>query len=146
MVEHTQYDDEGNSRHYEAHAYPVFDQQGEVVQMIEYFLEITERKKALQKFRDEREFSTNIVNGTSSIICRIAADGTTLFLNPAGSRITGYSAEELVGRNWWSVFYPGDEYKQVEQLFKTFEHGDVADYRMIQTSKNGDKKRSPGTP
>ncbi len=51
-VEHVHFDRDGNPRDYEVHGYPIFDQQGNVVQMIEYSLDITERKqmeKALQE-------------------------------------------------------------------------------------------------
>jgi PAS domain S-box-containing protein len=44
-VEHVHYDAEGNPRDYEVHGYPVFDERGNVIQMIEYSLDITERKK-----------------------------------------------------------------------------------------------------
>jgi PAS domain S-box-containing protein len=46
VLEHIHYDREGSPRHIEVHGYPIFDGKGEVVQMIEYGLDITERKKA----------------------------------------------------------------------------------------------------
>jgi PAS domain S-box-containing protein len=45
IVEHKHYDREGNLRLTEVHAYPVFDKQGNIIQMIEYSLDITERKQ-----------------------------------------------------------------------------------------------------
>jgi len=42
-VRHIHYDKDGNVKHFEVHAYPIFDQQGNVVQIIEYSLDITER-------------------------------------------------------------------------------------------------------
>lgn len=44
-VEHLHYDRDGRARNVEVHAYPIFDDKGEVIQMIEYSLDITERKK-----------------------------------------------------------------------------------------------------
>lgn len=44
-LEHIHYDREGNPRHIEVHGHPILDDEGEVVQMIEYGLDITERKK-----------------------------------------------------------------------------------------------------
>ena len=44
IVEHIHYDKDGNPRDMEVHAYPIFDEQGNVAQMIEYSLDITERK------------------------------------------------------------------------------------------------------
>ncbi len=51
-VEHAHFGQDGQVRYAEVHGYPVFDQEGNVVQMIEYMLDITERKQvgeALQK-------------------------------------------------------------------------------------------------
>ncbi|MCP4400250.1 MAG: response regulator, partial [bacterium] len=45
-VEHLHYDRGGNARHVEVHAYPVFDREKNVVQIIEYTLDITDRKHA----------------------------------------------------------------------------------------------------
>lgn len=48
-VEHTHYDQSGNPRQMEVHAYPIFDDQGNVIQMIEYSLDISERKRLEQE-------------------------------------------------------------------------------------------------
>ena len=102
--------------------------------------DITERKRAKEALRTEREHSSLIINATSAIVCGIAPDGTTTFVNPAGERITGYHAEELLGRNWWRTFYPGDEYRQVERLFRNFTRGDVRDYEMVLRTLTGEKR------
>lgn len=52
VVEHTHYDQDGNPRQVEVHAYPILDAQGEVVQLIEYSLDITERKEMAQAIQD----------------------------------------------------------------------------------------------
>lgn len=57
-TEHIHYDKSGAVRHVEVHAHPIFDRDGNVVQVIEYTLDITERKQmeqALLKVRDELE-------------------------------------------------------------------------------------------
>lgn len=57
-VEHIHYDQEGNPRNVEVHAYPIFDKEGNVAQILEYSLDITERKRMeeeLRKARDELE-------------------------------------------------------------------------------------------
>ena len=46
IVEHTHYDKDGDTRNVEVHGFPVFDSEGTVVQVIEYCLDITERKEA----------------------------------------------------------------------------------------------------
>ena len=46
VVEHVHYDPTGPPRYMEVHGYPIFDAGGEVVQVIEYNLDITERRRA----------------------------------------------------------------------------------------------------
>lgn len=54
-LEHVHYDRQGNLRNVEVHGYPIFDRQGNVVQMLEYSLDITERKQMEQQLRDNAE-------------------------------------------------------------------------------------------
>ncbi len=51
VVEHIHYDTHGNARNVEVHAYPVFDSQGNVKQMIESTLDITEQKRLQENLR-----------------------------------------------------------------------------------------------
>ncbi len=55
IVEHVHYDKDGNPRDMEVHAYPIFDEQGNVAQMIEYSLDITERKRLEEEIQDYAE-------------------------------------------------------------------------------------------
>ena len=54
-VEHIHYDQANRPRYVEVHSYPIFDDEGEVQQMIEYTLDITERKKAEAALREAKE-------------------------------------------------------------------------------------------
>ncbi|MCK5434771.1 MAG: PAS domain-containing protein, partial [Dehalococcoidales bacterium] len=45
VVEHIHYDKDGNARNVEVHGYPIFDSEGNVIQMIECSFDITERKQ-----------------------------------------------------------------------------------------------------
>ncbi len=54
-LEHVHYDRQGNLRNVEVYGYPIFDRQGNVVQMLEYSLDITERKQMEQQLRDNAE-------------------------------------------------------------------------------------------
>jgi len=44
-MEHLHYDKDGNYRNVEVHAFPIFDSEGNVSQIVEYVLDITERKQ-----------------------------------------------------------------------------------------------------
>jgi len=55
IVEHIHFDKEGNPRNIEVHGFPVTDQQGNITQMIEYSLDITERKRVEQQLHRQNE-------------------------------------------------------------------------------------------
>ena len=70
IVEHIHYDANGNPKNYEIHAFPIFDQKGEIRQMIEYSLDITERKQAeesLQQLRDDLENQVKVRTAELSV-------------------------------------------------------------------------------
>jgi signal transduction histidine kinase len=83
-VEHIHYDIKGNIRNVEVHAYPIFDAQGNVVQMIEYLLDITDRKNLEKEIKAYSEklklFAYSVthdiknpligINGLTKILCK----------------------------------------------------------------------------
>ncbi|MBN2586625.1 MAG: PAS domain S-box protein [Candidatus Fermentibacteraceae bacterium] len=105
------------------------------------FIDITELIDAENALREERDYSASIIRGTPAIVCGISPEGITNFINPSGEMVTGYRSGEIVGRSWWKVFYPGEEYRQVERLFRRFsDEGDVRDYEMTLTTRTGEKR------
>lgn len=62
VLEHVHLKESGEEQYVEVHGYPVFDRNGEFVHMIEYVLDITDRKKAEQDMvlaRQEAEFANH---------------------------------------------------------------------------------------
>ena len=119
---------------------PIRGADGEIVGVVLVFRDVTDEYRVQQELRDERNFSAEILEGSPAIICRVTPDGVTTFINPAGERICGYRREELVGKNWWETMFPGDEYRQVERLFLAFGRGDVSDYEMTLTTREGQRR------
>jgi len=54
-VEHVHYDDDGNERVYQVYAAPIFDADGNVVQMAESNIDVTERVKYEQQLEEQRD-------------------------------------------------------------------------------------------
>jgi len=52
VLEHIHYDREGNARIVEVHGYPIFDRKGNINHVIEYNIDVTERKKMEKQLED----------------------------------------------------------------------------------------------
>jgi signal transduction histidine kinase len=82
-VEHIHFDREGNPRSVEVHGYPIFNEEGQVVQMIEYALDITERKlmerQIIENAERVKHFAYSVSHDLKSPI--IGIYGLTRLLN-----------------------------------------------------------------
>jgi PAS domain S-box-containing protein len=65
VVEHIHYNENGNSRNVEVHGYPLFDAKGNVVQMIESCMDITERKQMEGKLRKVDQMKSEFLSNVS---------------------------------------------------------------------------------
>lgn len=100
-------------------------------------IDITKRVKAEEDLRRSEAEYRKLVMTVPSIICRLARDGTTLFVNDHVRGITGYSPDELVGRSWWDVLFPGRLRDQVDALLEELRAGDVSGREMVLMDKAG---------
>lgn len=119
---------------------PVYQENGELIEFQSVGHDITDRVMAEQRLKQSEEKYRALVENAPSIICSIRLDGTTEYVNPEIEQITGYSQEEIIGNNWWDIFYPGDLYAQVEKLFNDIQNNDVHHYRMSLRTKHGDSR------
>ena len=96
VLEHLHYDKDGNPINVAVHGYPIFDDEGNLSQIIESSVDITEQKRAEDALREsEKKYSTLVNNSPTGIY--IDQDGKIVFANSRLSEIYGYPMEELVG-------------------------------------------------
>ena len=98
VLEHHHTTTKGKNRSIEVHGYPLFDSEGNVVQMIEYCLDITERKQAEDALREsEDKFSKAFRSSPDMIVISTVKDGTFVEVNDSFTENTGYTREEVIG-------------------------------------------------
>ena len=123
-IEHAHQDNEGNPVFVEVHGYPIYDADGELVQIIEYALDITDRKIAQQQLiaakdqlemrveertrelkRAQKSLATRerhfrrLIENVTDIITIVDADGIVSYTSPAAEMLFGKPLEEIVGRD-----------------------------------------------
>ncbi|MHC4371867.1 MAG: PAS domain-containing protein, partial [Planctomycetota bacterium] len=98
VVEHVHYDENGKARYVEVHAYPILDDQGKLSEVIEYCLDITERKRA------EKELAQKQKN--LEALCEAAPIGIMVFnkdviiehVNPVLAGFVGKDSSAIVAK------------------------------------------------
>ena len=79
------------------------------------FRDVTVRVRAEEALREsERSFRETLEN-MSLLALALDADGVVTFCNDHLLAVTGYSREELLGKHWFALAYPGDA--QAERHF-----------------------------
>ena len=106
MVEHRFIDESGVPAVYEVHAYPVLSSQGQVEQIIEYFIDITERKRAEESLSASEHNYRELVEATNCIVLRWDTEGRILFINGYGQKFFGYHGSELIGQSVTDTIVP----------------------------------------
>ncbi len=95
VVEHIHTDQTGKKTSVEIHAYPIFDNQGNLSQVIEYCLDISERKQG----QEERSRLVTAIEQSIDSVVITDKKGMIQYVNPGFEQITGYSEEEVIGKN-----------------------------------------------
>lgn len=107
VLEHVHQNQAGESWVCEIHGYPVFDEAGEVAQMIEVSIDITERKKMETLLREQKRFTAKLMKYSAVPTFVIDNQHQVLFWNKACEALTGIKAVDIVGtKDHWRPFYP----------------------------------------
>ena len=85
-------------------AYPILDENGKIVNVIEHLRDITERKQIEMRLLMLERAVEQSIDG----IAVADMDGFNKFVNPAWARMHGYSVEELIGKHL-SRFHPEEQ-------------------------------------
>ena len=77
-----------------------------LVHVLALMQDITERKRAKEVLREDKERYRTLVENASDIVFRTDNSGNFTFVNPAGIRITGYEKEEMMGKHYPTLIHP----------------------------------------
>jgi PAS domain S-box-containing protein len=114
IVEHIHEDAEGNPRIMEVNGYPIFDDDGNVESMIEYSIDITERKEFEEQLRKSEERIRTMVDNIPGVVYRCLMDEawTMLFISDEIGVLSGYPAGDFLGekpkRTFASIMHEDD--------------------------------------
>lgn len=95
-VEQIHYDENRRKRYIEVHGHPVLDKDGAVVQVIEYQLDITSRKRAENALRESEQRYSSLFENNHSVMMIVDPESRRIVdANPAACQFYGYAHEKI---------------------------------------------------
>ena len=77
---------------------------------------------ATEALRQEQDFEESLVNTAQTIVLVLDLEGKIVHFNPYMEEISGYSLDEVRGKNWFETFLPEEYRESIRQLFLNAVH------------------------
>ena len=121
VIEHRHRSADGKDLDIEIHGYPLFDEAGELAQIVEYSMNVTERKRTVQALCDSEDRFKSLVNNINEYIYSVSySEGQYVgrYDSPKCLAITGYTCEEMQASRklWFEIVHKDDRAKLLEYV------------------------------
>lgn len=126
----------GEDRYLWLHRIPVLDPDGELDVVCTLALEVTDWTRALERVRLQAQ-ALNAASDGVLVVDANAPDLPTIYVNQAFTDLTGYEADEVLGRNCRFLQGPESEPEAVETIREAIRSRRAADVRVRNYRKDG---------
>ncbi|MGA1791956.1 MAG: PAS domain S-box protein [bacterium] len=119
------------------------DKNGNPLRITGTLLDITNRKTAEQRLREERDKAQQFLDIAGVMIIVIHTDHKVCLINKKGCQILGYDEKEIIGKNWFESFIPKRVCNQVKVTFKKLMTGETEYVEYFENpvlTKNGEER------
>ena len=104
---------------------PIFDDQGNVAQVLEASRDITDRIRLQREVQQSKVFFQNVIQSSVDGIVVVDTEGRVLIFNEGMERLTGYTAKEILDGGHLSTFYDIDTARENMKKMRSDQHGPV---------------------
>ncbi|PZV16333.1 MAG: hypothetical protein DCF22_05570 [Leptolyngbya sp.] len=91
-------------------------QQSELYSQLQ--IELQERKQTEAGLREAERRWRSLFESTNLAVISLDTNGAINAANPFFLKLTGYTASEVLGQNWFDLLIPADQVQQQQQLFQ----------------------------
>ncbi len=117
--------DSGESRFDVITVAPIFDAQGNIVQVLEAARDVTDRIQLEREVEKSKIFFQNVIQSSVDGIVVVDPKGHVLIFNEGMERLTGYTAQEIMDTGHLSAFYDIDTARENMRKMRSDQHGPV---------------------
>ena len=107
----------GQERPIDDSAAPIKDAAGRIIGVVLVFRDVTDKRRAEAELRQAKDYAENIIRSANVMIVGLDLAGNVTVFNEEAERLTGYSQEEMLEKNWFKTVVPSDRYPEVWREF-----------------------------
>lgn len=122
---------DGTRRWVSGSANPIYNEEGEIIAAVNIFPDITERKMAEDAIRESERRYRIIMEASPDPIVQYDMEGNVLYINPAFTRVFGWTSSDLLGKK--IPYVPEDKKAEKEQMLDILKKGE--EYSGFSTSR-----------
>ena len=138
-VEHEHLDASGQLHAFSVHGHPVLDENGNLIQMIEYSIDISEQKRNILALIESEEKFRLLFDKAAVGLVLLDNSGKIVNVNKAILAIFELEREEMIGKLGMSLFSEEELKRLPPQINKIFSKGNVEIEREYITPKGAKK-------
>jgi two-component system NtrC family sensor kinase len=119
------------------------DAQGEPLYFIGQIVDITDRKRAEEALREERDRAQKYLDVAGVMLVALNDQGQITLMNRRGLEILEYDEGELLGADWFDTCLPTRNKEEVKSVFGTLMAGDVEPVKEFENpilTKTGEER------
>ena len=137
VVEHLHYNQQGAQRFMEVHGYPIFDENGNVVQMIEASMDITQRKLAEDALKRSEASLQDFLDNANDLIQILDLHGRFLYVNRAWQMALGYDEPEIRSMAIHDILHEDSRESSLGLFSSVSRISQVVGHELVFVSKTG---------
>jgi two-component system NtrC family sensor kinase len=133
-------DEKGETRFDVVTVAPIYDDKGEVVQILEASRDVTDRIRLERELERSSTFLEKVIQSTVDGIVVVDTKGKVLIFNQGMEQLTGYSSADIINRGHLSSFYNIDVAKENMRKMRSDQYGPPGKLNptsMTVTTKDG---------
>ncbi len=136
-LEHIHYNQHGAQRVVEVHGYPIFDETGAVVQMIESSMDITQRRLAEDALRKSEASLQDFLDNANDLIQILDLKGRFLYVNRAWQLALGYNEAEIGSLTIHDILHKDFRESSLGLFSSISRISQVVGHELVFVAKNG---------
>ena len=114
--------------YYRAHLIPEYASDGEIATILSIFYDITQNKLNEIALQESNRRWQYLLDNVSLIVVGLNCAGEVEYINPFLLALTGYTIEEVIGKDWFSQFIPQIDQSEIREGFSSLLINDFPKY------------------